>query len=122
MKTTVGTGNVDDFFSRGRELARDLDAGGKVPETIVITFEKARDFLEVMTPQRHRVMEWVAHHPGTIRDISDGLRRNQDAIRKDIKLLAGYGILSITKKKNPGHGVVNWIEPVAGKIELRASI
>lgn len=122
MKTTIGIGSIDDFFTRGRALARKLDAGKSIPDSVVITFEKARDFIEVMTPQRYRVMEWVASHPGTIRDISHGLRRNPDAIRKDVKVLAGFGILSVTKRKNPGHGVINWVEPAAGKIELRATI
>lgn len=122
MKITVGTDRIDAFFERGRALARRLDTGDRVPDSVVITFERTRDFLEVMTPQRHRVMEWVKHHPGTIREIARGLRRNPDAIRKDVRMLADHGILNVTKRKNPGHGVVNWIEPVAERIELRASI
>ncbi|MCM2357685.1 MAG: hypothetical protein NDI77_06020, partial [Geobacteraceae bacterium] len=52
IKLTITTGTEKDFFQRGKELARRLDRGERVPAENVITFEDPEDILELVTAAR----------------------------------------------------------------------
>ncbi len=54
VKLTITTGTDKEFFQRGRELARKLDKGERIPAENIMTFEDSEDLPPV--------------HPGEILD------------------------------------------------------
>lgn len=46
---TIKTGKEDDFFNRGREVARAIDLGEVLGESHVISFEDPADMMKLIT-------------------------------------------------------------------------
>ena len=45
-------GTTEEYFARGREIARQIDAGEPLTPEFTLTFEDAADMFAVMTPAR----------------------------------------------------------------------
>lgn len=41
---------------------------------------------------------------------------------RDVKKLAEFGLVRVRQQNNPGHGIVQIVEPIAGKLVMRADI
>ena len=52
MKTVIKTGTTEDFFARGRDLARRADRHEKFESQRTITFEDPVDLLKLLTPAK----------------------------------------------------------------------
>ena len=50
------------------------------------------------------------------------LGRNRGSVTRDVNKLRKFGLLRLREQVNPGHGVVQIVEPVAEKIEMRVAI
>ena len=57
-KLTIKTGTEDDFFQRGRQLARAADRGEALPSESTISFEDPAEVVKLITTAR-------LAHPGT---------------------------------------------------------
>lgn len=51
-KITLMTGTEQDFFKRGREIAKAADAGRPIPEDSIISVEDTADVMTLTTPTR----------------------------------------------------------------------
>jgi len=49
LKVKIKTGNIDEFFARGKALARKVDMGGKIKPTTFIMFEDPEDLIDIIS-------------------------------------------------------------------------
>ncbi len=47
------------------------------------------------------------------------LGRNRGSVTRDVNKLKSYGLLRLREAVNPGHGVVQMVEPTAERCEMR---
>lgn len=119
---TLKAGNEQDFFRRGRVLARLADAGQPLPEERTISFEDPADLLRLLTASRLDVLRSVKGEPGSITVIAGRLRRDRSAVKRDIDQLAQVGLVTIETKTLPGHGQMKEIRASAGTFRLEAMV
>lgn len=122
MKLTLTTGTENEFFKRGRDLARMLDRGGEIAAETVITFEDAEDLLEVITRARVDLLRAVNEEPGSITDIARRLHRDRSAVKRDVDILAAAGLVQVESRPSPGHGQKKFVTALAKKFQLTAQI
>ena len=122
MKLTLTTGTENEFFKRGRDLARKLDRGEKVAAETVITFEDAEELLEVITKARIDLLRAVNEEPGSITDIARRLHRDRSAVKRDVDILAAAGLVQVESRPSPGHGQKKFVKALAKKFQLTAQI
>jgi predicted transcriptional regulator len=118
----VSTGTAEDFFARSLKRARGLDRGEKLPAQIRLTFEDPADLLRVLTAQRVRVIHAVRMRPAPVTDLAIVLKRDRTAVKRDVKILASFGLVRIHEETNPGHGRRKTVWPLASRYELVATI
>ena len=70
---TLKAGNEQDFFRRGKVLARLADAGQPMPEERTVSFEDPADLLRLLTASRLEVCRSVKGEPGSITVIAGRL-------------------------------------------------
>lgn len=123
MKNVIlKTCNEQDFFRRGRVLARLADAGQPLPEERTISFEDPADLLRLLTASRLDVFRSVKREPGSITVIADRLHRDRSAVKRDVDQLAQVGLVTIETKTLPGHGQMKEIRASAGTFRLEAMV
>jgi DNA-binding transcriptional MocR family regulator len=57
-----------------------------------------------------------------ISSLAEELGRIRGTVTRDVNKLRKFGLLRLREQVNPGHGIVQIVEPVAKKIEMRAAI
>ena len=122
MSIKIKSGSTEEFFSRGKAIAKDLDAGKPVKGGVTLTFEKADDMARMLTVARIRLVKAIRENPGTYKTIARAVHRQPAAVAKDIQLLKNAGIVRVYKVKNPKHGYMNFVEPVSEEVRLEAVI
>lgn len=70
LKVTITTGSVEEFFARGKTLARKIDIGEPIEPSTFIMFEDPEDILEIITKARISLFRAVKKEPGSITDIA----------------------------------------------------
>jgi predicted transcriptional regulator len=118
----VGTGTAKAFFERSLNRARKLDRGEKLPAEMRLTFEDPADLLRVLTVQRVRVLDAVRKKPAPVSELAVVLKRDRTAVKRDVKILTSFGLVTIREETNPGHGRRKTVEPLAAKCELVTTI
>jgi predicted transcriptional regulator len=118
----VGTGTANAFFERSLNRARKLDRGEKLPAEMRLTFEDPADLLRVLTVQRVRVLDAVRKKPAPVSELAVVLKRDRTAVKRDVKILTSFGLVTIREETNPGHGRRKTVEPLAAKCELVTTI
>ena len=63
-KLTIRTGNEDDFFQRGRQLARAADRGEALPSESTISFEDQAEAVKLITTARLALFRAIKGLPG----------------------------------------------------------
>lgn len=122
MKITIRTDGYEAYKQRSLERARMIDRGERIKPSRSITFESAEHMLECLSAERVRLCEVARTDVFTVTSLAAALGRDPRSVRRDIQKLEQYGIVRTREQVNPGHGRVKIVEPVARKIELRASI
>ena len=122
MKLTIASGNVEDFFRRGRELAGKLDRGEEIPEERLLTFEDPSDILELLTNARMALFQEVNHQPGSIADLARRLHRDRSAVKRDVDILASAGLLFVETRPISGHGRMKLVQATAKRFSLVAQV
>jgi predicted transcriptional regulator len=118
-KILIRTDGVEGFFKRAHETARKLDSKEPIAAETVITFEDSDAMWRCLTPQRTRLIKFVKGSNGTpITDLALQLRRPRRAVDRDVSFLESTGLVRTSFKKNPGHGHIKIVEPVAHKYQL----
>jgi predicted transcriptional regulator len=123
-KTTVTltTDRVSGFFTRSRERARKLDRGERILAEITVTFEDPSDLMQVLSAERVRVLHAVRTGAIPVSQLANDLKRNRQAVSRDVKLLESFGLLKTRHEPNPGHGRRKIVAPLAGRYQLVANI
>ena len=119
---TLKAGNEQDFFRRGKSLARLADAGQPMPEERTVSFEDPADLLRLLTASRLDVFRSVKGEPGSITVIAERLHRDRSAVKRDVDQLAQVGLVTIETKTLPGHGLMKEIRAAAGIFRLEAMV
>ena len=109
-KLILKTGTEQDFFKRGREIAKAADLGQPIPEESIISFEDPADVTA------------IKECPGSITQISTRLRRDRSAVKRDIDELERAGLLLVSTKTLPGHGRMKEVRAAASQFNLQAVI
>ncbi|HEY0796430.1 MAG TPA: hypothetical protein VGD64_11675 [Acidisarcina sp.] len=121
-RVSVSAGGVDDFFSRVREHAGQLDRGKAIPPEITLTFEDPAELLKVLTSERVRLLKEAKAGPRPITVLASGLKRDVRAVSRDVLLLEKAGLLRTTYRANAGHGKLKIVEPLAREYRLVANL
>jgi predicted transcriptional regulator len=121
-KTEIRVESTDEFFERGRQLARLGDRGELIPSMRVVAFDEVESLLHVLTQQRVSLLRQLKETPASISDLARELKRDRSAVTRDVQILERFGVLRITERPLPGHGKQKWVTPIAHKIRLVAQL
>ena len=119
---TLMIGNEEDFFKRGKRLAKLADAGNQIQEESVISFEEPATLLKLLTATKFDLFRVVKAHPDSITRIAERLHRDRSAVKRDIDQLAKAGILMIEEQQLPGHGRMKQVRVAATQFKLEAQL
>jgi predicted transcriptional regulator len=113
---------MDEFFTRSRERARKLDLGERIPAEIRVVFEDPADLMQVLSAQRIRVLRAARNGPIAVAQLARGLKRDRQAVMRDVRLLESFGLLQTREAPNPGHGRRRIVAPLASSYQLVANL
>lgn len=119
-KLTIKTGTEEDFFKRGRQLAKTADQGKRLPDERILSFEDPADVMKLMTATRLALFRAVKDAPGSITDIAERLHRDRSAVKRDVDEMERAGLVTITEKVLPGHGRMKEVRATANRFSLQA--
>ena len=119
---TLKAGTEQDFFRRGKTLARLADAGKQLPEERTVSFEDPGELLRLLTVSRLDVFRSVKNEPGSITVIAGRLHRDRSAVKRDVDQLAQAGLVTIETKVLPGHGHMKEVRAAATSFRLEAMV
>jgi len=122
MKVKVFTDGFEGHVRRSRERIRRREMGEHLESEKIITFADPVMMVECFTAQRMRLVETARRKKLSISALAVELGRNRGAVTRDVNKLKKLGLIRLREKVNPGHGVVQIVEPVAKKIEMRAEL
>ena len=121
MKLTVRTDGFEGWARRGHERAERLTRGEKIVAEKTINFESALEMRKVLTAERIRLLETTRKQAFSVTRLAAVLKRDPKSVRRDVLKLVRVGVLRTREEINPGHGRVKIVEPVAKRVEMRAS-
>ena len=122
LKLTITTGDVGEFFERGKAHARRIDSGEALEPGSLIMFEDPEDILEIVTNARVGVFRAVKEEPGSITDIARRLHRDRSAVKRDVDILVGAGLIEICDIPHSGHGREKYLKAAADRFQLLAQV
>ncbi|HBG06242.1 MAG: transcriptional regulator [Geobacteraceae bacterium GWC2_58_44] len=122
LKVTITTGSVEEFFARGKTLARKIDIGETIEPSTFIMFEDPEDILEIVTKARISLFRAVKKEPGSITDIALRLHRDRSAVKRDVDVLVGAGLIQIYDVPHHGHGRKKYLKAAAEEFQLLAQV
>ena len=121
-KLTIKTGTEEDFFARGRRLAKAADRGQSIPEERIVGFEDPAELIKLITATRLALFRAVKEAPGSITDIAARLHRDRSAVKRDLDELEQVGLVTIVEKILPGHGRMKEVRATATRFQLMAEV
>src|SRR5579859_1457350 len=122
MKVKVFTDGFEGHVRRSLDRARRMERGERLEPEKIITFGDPAMMVECLSAQRVRLVEIARKKRMSISALAEELGRNRGSVTRDVNMLRKHGLVRLREKVNPGHGVVQIVEPVAQKIELRAAL
>ncbi|MBZ0092949.1 MAG: MarR family transcriptional regulator [Sulfuricellaceae bacterium] len=121
-KLIVKTGTEEDFFKRGRTLAKIADQGEPLPNEQIISFEDPADVLRLLTSARLALFRTVKERPDSITGLAERLHRDRSAVKRDVDELAKAGLVNVEQKTLPGHGRMKEVSVAAQQFRLEAQL
>ena len=122
MKVKVFDDGFEGHVRRSLARARAREAGERLEPEMAITFADPLDMFECLTAQRIRIVQTIRRRKLSISALAEELGRNRGSVTRDVNKLRQFGLLRLREQDNPGHGIVQIVEPVAKKIEMRTAI
>ena len=122
MKTKVFHDGFEGHARRSIERATKRENGKRLEAEKIITFADPLDMMECLTAQRVRICQVVRTKRLSISGLAAELGRNRGSVTKDVNKLKGFGLLRLREQVNPGHGVVQIVEPVAQRFQMRVAL
>ncbi len=121
MKLTVRTDGFEGHKERALARAKKMDLGERLKPEKTVTFESALEMRRVLTVERMRLLEATRKQAWSVTGLAKVLGRDPKSVRRDVLMLVRVGVLRTREEINPGHGRVKIVEPVAARVEMRAS-
>jgi predicted transcriptional regulator len=121
-KVRVTNDGTNGFFGRAHEHARKLDRGEYLVPEMTIALDNPSDILQILSPQRIRILEFTKEGAKPLSALASGLKRDTRAVSRDIELLEQFGLLRTRYEANPGHGRRRIVEPRAQRFQLIATV
>lgn len=118
MKTTIKLASTDEFFKRGKAIAKLADQGKRIPRERIISFEDPDDLARLITTAKLVLFREVKACPGSITDLSHRLHRDRSAVKRDIDELERIGLVEVEERHFPGHGRKKEVRAVAEQVLL----
>ena len=78
------------------------------------------DMMECLTAQR--IFQAVKGKRLSISALAEELGRNRGSVTRDVNKLRQFGLVRLREQVNPGHGVVQIVEPVARRLQMRIAL
>jgi len=122
MKTKVFNNGFEGHVRRSLERAAKRGQGARLEAEKIITFADPLDMMECLTAQRVRLCQMIRKKRLSISALADELGRNRGSVTRDVNKLRQFGLLRLREQVNPGHGVVQIVEPVAQRFEMRVAL
>ncbi|CAG9271580.1 conserved hypothetical protein [Paraburkholderia unamae] len=121
-KVEVGIGTPEEFFARGKRIARAADRGEAIPGEFRITFEDPEDLARLLTSGRIDLFRTVKAEPASITAIAERLHRDRSAVKRDVDILSEAGLVAVETVPNAGHGTHKIVRATAARVDLHVSI
>jgi predicted transcriptional regulator len=122
MKTMIFADGFEGHKRRSLERAKRHAAGEHLESERIFTFADPIQMLECLTAQRVRIFQVVRKKKLSISALAEELGRNRGSVTRDVNKLKKFGLLRLRAQVNPGHGIVQIVEPVAQKFDLRTAL
>jgi predicted transcriptional regulator len=122
MKTEVFHDGFEGHVQRSIARATKREKGERLEVEKIITFADPVDMMACLTAQRVRICQIVRKKRLSISGLAEELGRNRGSVTRDVNKLKGFGLLQLREQVNPGHGVVQIVEPVAQRLEMRVAL
>jgi predicted transcriptional regulator len=122
MKTKVFHDGFEGHVRRSLERATKRQRGERLETEKIITFADPLDMIECLTVQRVRLCQVIRQKRLSISALAEELGRNRGSVTRDVNKLKGFGLLRLHEQVNPGHGVVQIVEPLAQRFEMRVAL
>ena len=111
------------FFERGKLIGKLADEGKPIPKKRIINFDSPEEMISILTKARRGLIRLLRKGDASITDIAHVTQRDRAAVAKDIKLLEGYGLVTVSEEINPGHGHRKLVHAISSQpIHLEATI
>src|SRR5436190_19907838 len=91
---SVKTETRENFFARGKHIAKMLDKGEKISSSRIISFEDPEDLIEFLTKTKQALLAVLRKKPDSISGLANTLHRSRAAIDKDVRQLESVGIVT----------------------------
>jgi predicted transcriptional regulator len=118
MKTIIKVSTTEEFFKRGKEIARLADQGKPIPMERIISFEDPQDLASLITAAKLVLFREVKSKPGSITDLSQRLHRDRSAVKRDVDELERFGLVEVEEMPFPGHGRRKEVRAVSDQVLL----
>jgi predicted transcriptional regulator len=122
MKTKIFSDGFEGHVERSLSRLEKMERGERLESQRIITFADPLHMLECLTAQRIRLCQVARKKRLSISALAEELGRNRGSVTRDVNKLRQLGLIRLREEVNPGHGVVQIVEPVAQKFELRAAV
>ena len=119
---TIKTGTTEDFFKKIKKVMKNLDEGKPIVASYTITFEDPMEMLHFLNEGKINLINVIRTGPDSITNIAKKANRSREAVSRDIKEMAKYGLVKIINAINPGHGRHKIIGLEANQLKLEAVI
>jgi predicted transcriptional regulator len=78
--------------------------------------------MQVLSTERVRVLQAVRAKPTPVSRLASELKRDRQAVMRDVRLLESFGLVKTREATNPGHGRHRIVAPLAARYQLVANI
>ena len=122
MKTKIFADGFEGHVKRSLDRAARRERGERLESERIITFADPLHMMQCLTPERVRLCQVARKKRLSISALAAELGRNRGSVTRDVNKLKQFGLLRLREEINPGHGMVQIVEPVAAKFDMRASL
>jgi len=122
MKTKIFSNGFEGHVRRSLDRAKRREKGERLESQRTITFADPIHMLECLTAERIRLCQVARKKRLSISALAEELGRNRGSVTRDVNKLKQHGLIRLREEVNPGHGVVQIVEPVAQKFDLRSAV
>lgn len=112
----------EDFFKRGKEIAKLVDEGKPIPDMTIICFDSADEVANFLTPRKIALFRAVKERPASITELAKQLQRDRSAVKRDVDDLENAGLVCVQVKTLPGHGTKKEVSPVAKEVKVELTL